>query len=152
MATTTTFSPDAAQSHPPSVAARRATAAGRFLLGLLFVVTGLNGFLNFIPPPTAPIPAGAVAFGTALAGTGYMFPLIKGTELLVGLLLVSNRFVPLALLLLAPVSVNILAFHAFLAPDGVALAVVIVAVHLALAWAYRGAFRPLLAPRTAPGA
>src|SRR5262245_30910283 len=59
---------------------RHLATAGRIVLGLVFFVFGLNGFLDFIPPPAEPIPAGAMAFAGALLQTGYMFPLIKGTE------------------------------------------------------------------------
>jgi uncharacterized membrane protein YphA (DoxX/SURF4 family) len=121
--------------------------AARLLLGLLFFVPGLNYFVEFIPPPTDPVPAGAMAFAGALFQTGYMFPLIKGTEVLGGALLLSNRFVPLALVLLAPVMVNIVAFHAFLAPSGIALTLVMAALQIALAWAHRAAYRPLLTAR-----
>ncbi|NMO15095.1 DoxX family protein [Pyxidicoccus fallax] len=124
----------------------------RFLMGLLFFVFGLNGFLNFIPPPAEPMPEASVAFSEALMKTGYMFPLIKGTEVLVGVLLLANRFVPLALTLLAPVMVNIVAFHVFLAPMGMGMTVVLLVMHLYLAWAYRAAFRPMLAFRATPGA
>lgn len=115
----------------------------RVLFGLAFTLFGLDGFLHFLPQPTTPPPEGAMAFAIALFKSGYMFPLIKGTELAAGLLLLGNRFVPLALVLLAPVLVNIVAFHAFLAPDGLALALVLVAIELALAWSYRDAYRPL---------
>lgn len=125
---------------------RIATSIARVLLGLAFTVTGLDGFLHFLPQPTTPPPEGAMALAIALIKSGYMFPLIKGTELAAGLLLVSNRFVPLALVLLAPVVVNIVAFHAFLAPAGLAVAIALLGIELALAWAYRAAYRPLLAP------
>ena len=128
------------------IAARVPTAA-RLLFGLAFAVFGLNGFLDFLPHPTTPPPAGAAEFGYALLKTGYMFPLIKGTELAVGLLLLANLWVPFALILLAPVLVNIVAFHAFLAPDGLGLALVLVAFELGLAWHYRSAFRPLYSRR-----
>src|SRR5438046_2152993 len=95
--------------------------AARFILGAAFFVFGLNGFLHFLPNP--PAPPAAAGFAGALAATGYMFPLLKGTEVLAGFLLVSGLFVPLALALLAPVLVNILAFHAFLAPAGLPLPV-----------------------------
>jgi hypothetical protein len=65
-------------------------------------------------------------------------------------LLLANRFVPLALTLLAPVIVNIILFHVFLAPSGIPMAVVVVAVELFLAWAYRGAFRSMLAFHSKP--
>jgi uncharacterized membrane protein YphA (DoxX/SURF4 family) len=127
--------------------ARHLVTAARIALGLAFLVFGLNGFFNFIPPPTTPPPEGAMSFAVALMKTGYMFPLIKGTEVLAGLLLLSGWFVPLALILLAPVLVNIVAFHAFLAPEGSAVALTAVALEIALAWAYRDAYRPLFVAR-----
>jgi uncharacterized membrane protein YphA (DoxX/SURF4 family) len=132
----------------PRSAARIAATIIRLLYGLGFVVFGLNGFLNFIPPPPpGTMPAAAEAFGGALFATGYMMPLVKGTEVLGGLLLVSNRFVPLALVILAPVVVNIVAFHAFLAPSGVGVALLFLAFELYLAWVHRAAYRPLLTAR-----
>jgi uncharacterized membrane protein YphA (DoxX/SURF4 family) len=139
---------DHSATRTSSVAGRVALVA-RILMGLMFLVFGLNGFLNFIPPPTTPMPEGSMAFAMALMKTGYMMPLIKGTEVLVGLLLLSNRFVPLALALIAPVIVNIVAFHVFLAPTGLGITVFIAALELYLAWAYRDAFRPMLAMRVA---
>jgi uncharacterized membrane protein YphA (DoxX/SURF4 family) len=123
--------------------------AARILMGLLFFVTGLNGFLDSLPQPAAPMPEGAMAFAGAMMKTGYLFQLVAGTQLLVGALLLVNRFVPLALALLAPVVVNIVAFHAFLAPSGLGLAVGVLALELYLAWSYREAFRPMLVMRTA---
>jgi hypothetical protein len=64
-------------------------------MGLVFFVFGLNGFFHFIPLSAPPAPAGA--FFGALSLTGYMLPLVMGTQLVVGTLLLSNRFVPLAL-------------------------------------------------------
>src|ERR1700682_5528028 len=129
---------------------RHLPTVGRVLLGLIFFVFGLNGFLNFLPQPSN-VPEGALAFAGALFKTGYMFPLLKGTEVIVGALLLSNRFVPLALALVAPIVVNIFAFHAFLAPAGLGLAAVIVGLEVYLAWAYRDAFRPMLAARVTAG-
>lgn len=125
-------------------------AIARVLLGLMFFVFGLNGFLNFIPPPKDGIPEGAMALSVAMMKSGYLMQLIKGTEVVVGLLLLANRFVPLALVVLAPVIVNIVAFHLFLAPTGLPMLVVIVGLHLYLAWTYRHAYRPLLASRVTP--
>jgi len=129
--------------------ARWVPATIRVLMGLIFFVFGLNGFLNFIPPPSGPMPEGAMAFGFALMKTGYLFQLLKGTEVLVGALLLLNRFVPLALALIAPVVVNIFAFHAFLEPSGLVLAAIVVAAEVYLAWTYRAAYRPMLRARPA---
>jgi len=117
-------------------------------MGLVFFVFGLNGFLHFIQQPAPPAPA--MAFFGALFATGYMLPLVMGTQLLVGVLLLSNRFVPLALALIAPIIVNIVAFHVALAPAGLPLALVVLAFELLLAWSYRAAFRAMLLPRVAP--
>jgi uncharacterized membrane protein YphA (DoxX/SURF4 family) len=132
----------------PRSITRHAAAAARVLLGLVFFVCGLDGFLHFLPQPTEPPSEGAMAFAVALLRSGYMFPLIKGTEVAAGALLLANRFVPLALVVIAPVIVNIFAFHAFLAPSGLVLASVLVALELVLAWIHRSAYRPLLAART----
>jgi uncharacterized membrane protein YphA (DoxX/SURF4 family) len=121
----------------------------RVLLGLVFLVCGLDGFLHFFPQPTEPPSPAAMKFAVGLFETGYMFPLIKGTEVVVGALLLANRLVPLALVLIAPVVVNIFAFHAFLAPSGVVIASALVALELYLAWVYRSAYRPLFALRPA---
>jgi hypothetical protein len=112
----------------------------RVLLGLIFVVFGLNGFLHFLPQP--PMPQAALAFFGALAATGYMLPQLFLSQLLGGGLLLLGM-IPLGLLILAPVIVNIVAFHVFLAPDGLPLAVVVAALELFLAWTHREAFRPL---------
>jgi hypothetical protein len=129
---------------------RYVAAGARVLLGLVFFVCGLDGFLHFLPQPTEPPSEGAMSFAVALIKSGYMFPLIKGTEVAVGALLLANRLVPLALVVIAPVIVNIFAFHAFLAPSGLVLASVLVALEITLAWVHRSAYRPLLAVRTPP--
>lgn len=132
--------------------ARYATATARILLGTVFFVFGLNGFLSFIPPPSEPMPEGAVSLGVAFMSSGYLFQLIKGTEVLGGLLLLCNRFVPLALVVLAPIVLNILAFHVFLLPSGTGLSVVILALEGYLAWAHRRAYAPLLTAQATTGA
>lgn len=124
----------------------------RLLLGLPLLVFGLNGFLNFIPPPEAPLPEGAMAFVVALVNSGYMMQLIAVTHLTVGVLLVVNRFVPLALALFAPFMVHSVAFHLVLERSGLVMSLVFLAMELYLAWCYRAAFRPMLAARVQPGA
>lgn len=155
METNTTVPADEAGGRGAKSFARHLPTAGRVLMGLLFFVSGLFGLLTslgIVPPPTAPMPEGAAAFSGALAKTGYMMPLSSGTQVIVGALLLSNRFVPLALALIAPVVVNIVAFHAFLAPSGIGVAAVVAALEVYLAWAYRKAYRPMLAMRAAPEA
>jgi len=125
-------------------------AVVRYLMGLPLLVFGLNGFFNFIPPPSTPMPEGAMAFAGALMNSGYMMQMIAVTLLIVGLLLVVNRFVPLALALFAPFIVNSIAFHIFLERSGLPMAGVFLLLELYLAWAYRAAFRPMLAARVSP--
>ncbi len=122
----------------------KAPGIARYFLGVVFFIFGLNGFLQFMPMP--PMPEEAGAFLGALAGAGYMFPLIKGTEVLAGVLLLSNRFVPLALALLAPITVNILLFHLILAPAP-GLPLLLIAAQLYLAYSHRDVFVPMLRSR-----
>jgi hypothetical protein len=149
---TTTTLPQFAASASARAFARYATIGARCALGFVFLSAGLMGLLHLMPPPSEPMPEGAMAFGAALMGTGYLFPLIKGTETLAGALLLSNRFVPLALTLLAPVLVNIFLFHAFLTPGQVGTPIALLCLELFLAWSYRAAYRPLLTARATPGA
>ena len=121
-------------------------------MGLPFFVSGLNGLFHFLPEPNPDLPERATAFVSALMKTGHMLPLIFGTQLIVGALLLANRFVPLALALIAPFLVNALAFHLFLEPSGRPIVLAFLALEIYLAWAYRKAFRPMLAMRVTPGA
>ena len=125
---------------------RAPTAIVRLLLGFMLVVFGLDAFFGFLPVPSTPLPEGAAAFLGSLTQTGYMIPLIALTHLVTGFLLVVNRFVPIALVLLAPFLVNSLAFHTFLERSGLPMAMVLLLFELYLAWKYRSAFRGLLNP------
>lgn len=86
--------------------------------------SGLVGLLNLVPVPTD-LPERLMTFNNGLMASGYFFPLLKGTETVCGLLLLSGFFVPLALVVLAPIVLNIFLVHAFLAPDGLILAVIL---------------------------
>ena len=102
----------------------------RILLGVIFVVFGLNGFLHFIP---APMPTGlAGQFVTVLFASHYTW-VIFGVQLLGGVLLLVGRYVVLALVLLGAVIVNILTFHILMAPAGLPLALVVTALWVILA-------------------
>jgi hypothetical protein len=142
-------------SNPPAYAAKPANrivpTIARCLMGLPLFVFGLNMFFNFIPQPKMALPEGAVMFSTALMKSGYMMPMIGVTFLIVSVCLLSNRFVPLALALFAPFIVNSILFHIFLEHTGLPMSVVFLALELYLAWAYRSAFRPMLAARVSPG-
>src|SRR5262252_10189145 len=116
------------------------TSIARILLGLAFVVFAANYFVPFLPAPGAPPPA-AGAFLGAFVSSGFL-GFVKAIELATGILLLTNRFVPLALALLAPILVGITMFHALLAPAGLAIPIVLVALEIVLAWSYRDAFAP----------
>lgn len=122
----------------------------RTLLGLVFFVFGLNFFLNFLPPPPAH-PKEAAPFIEGLMSSGFVFPLIKAIEVAAGLALLTNRFVPLALTVLAPILINIAGFHFLLAPS-YGMPIILLALELYLAWSYRAAFAPMLRARVEPAA
>jgi|SRR5260221_7275309 len=134
------------EENPMNIVTSKLPLVARILLGAMFVFSGLNGFFQFMPAP--PMPAAAGALLGAFGASGYLFPLIKGTELLVGLVLLSGRFVPLALTVLAPVLVNIVSFHAVLAPAGLPIPLVLLAAEIYLAWTHRDAFAPLFQVKT----
>ena len=117
----------------------------RVLLGLLFVVFGANGFLHFLGPmPEMQGQAGA--FITALASSGYYY-VIAFLQVVGGLcLLLGARFVPLGLTLLGPVIVNIVLFHVFLEPSGLARSIGISIMALFLLWIYRFKFPAIFQP------
>jgi uncharacterized membrane protein YphA (DoxX/SURF4 family) len=120
------------------------TVIARILLGLTLVVFGLNGFLNFIPGPAPPGLAGQ--FMGALVGSHY-FWVVAALHIVSGALLLANRFVPLALTLFGPVLVNIISFHLFLYPTGVAPAVVVTVLWLIVFYANRQHFAGILVQR-----
>ena len=96
------------------------THISRFLLGLIFLVFGLNGFLHFIPMPP---PSGVAGqFLGAMFVSKYLL-VVSGLQVISGALLLINRYVPLALTILGPIIVNILLFHALMSPVGIGLAV-----------------------------
>jgi putative oxidoreductase len=109
----------------------------RLLLGLVFVVFGLNGFLHFIPAELPPGLAGQ--FVLALMQSHYVL-FVSAIQVISGLLLLVNRYVPLALALLGPVIVNILLFHIFLLPQGLVIAVVVAILWFILFFRYREYF------------
>jgi len=127
-----------------------AVIGARVLLGLVFVVFGLHGFFqfSFILAPEMNEAAGSLM--GALVGTGYFMVVVKLVELTSGLMILTGRFLPLGLILLAPVSVNILLFHGFLDPAGLGMAIFIIVMQLFLAWTYRDSFSGVLQANAKP--
>jgi putative oxidoreductase len=122
-----------------------AALISRILLGLVFVVFGLNGFLHFIPG--APPPGTAGQFATALHDSHYDL-IVSAIQLVSGMLLLVNRFVPLALVLIGPVIVNIFLFHLLMAPVGLPIAIVVVVLWFILFYRHRQYFSGLFVQRT----
>lgn len=123
------------------------TVAVRILFGALFAFSGFTGLFNLGPQSMEGMPAEAVAFATALGESGFIMPITKAVELVAGIMLLANRFAPLALALLAPLVIGIFGFHTLLAPSGAAMAIVLAVAEIYLAWAYRESFKPMLRPR-----
>jgi uncharacterized membrane protein YphA (DoxX/SURF4 family) len=122
-----------------------AAMIARYLLGLIFLVFGLNKFLNFIPTP--PLSPGAVGqFMGALISTKYIM-LVGLFEGVGGILLLFNRYVPLALALLAPVIVNILAVNVLMAPQGLPSGIAVTILWILVYIRVRSAFQPLYQAR-----
>ncbi|MDB5122955.1 MAG: DoxX family rane protein [Mucilaginibacter sp.] len=114
----------------------------RSLLGLIFLVFGLNFFFHFMPMTAQPT-GKAGAFSGGLFGAGYFFPYMKVIETAGGLFLLINRYTTFFLLLLFPITVNIFLFHAFLAPSGLPLGALMLLMHLFLGIAYRKYYSPI---------
>ena len=120
----------------------------RYLLGLVFTVFGLNGFLHFIPqpPPANPL---AVQFLTAVSVSGFM-GVVFLVQVVGGVLLLSGRFVPLALTILAPVLVNILDFHLTMDPGGIGPGAVATILWVVLFFQYRRSFAGIFQAQPVP--
>src|SRR3984893_13553770 len=123
---------------------KTAFVIARYLAGVIFLVFGLNGFLNFIPLP----PPGGIAgpFMGALYGSHYLW-VIFAFQVIAGVLLLVNRYVPLAAAILAPVLVNILTFHALMAPAGLPLALFVAILWIVIFIEVRPAFSGLFQSR-----
>jgi putative oxidoreductase len=125
---------------------RIAALIARILLGLVFFVFGLNGFLNFIP--TGPLPSGlAGQFLTALLQSHYAL-FVSAFQIAGGALLLVNRYVPLGLTILGPVIVNILLFHLLLNHSGLPLAIVVAILWGIIAFRQRQHFSGLFVQKT----
>jgi uncharacterized membrane protein YphA (DoxX/SURF4 family) len=121
------------------------TLIARLLLGLIFVVFGLNGFLNFIK---GPMPSGLAAQFVGALVLSHYFWVVAALQIAGGVLLLANRFVPLALVLLGPVIVNIICYHVFLNPNGAVLAALVTVLWLIVFYGKRQYFSGIFAQRT----
>ncbi len=113
----------------------------RVFLGLGLIIFGLNKFFGFMPMPE--LPEDASSFMSSLQATGYVLPIVGFLEIVIGLMLLVNKAVAFALLLLAPISVNILLFHLFLDLPGIGGALVIAVINVILIYKLWKVYRPL---------
>ena len=121
---------------------KKAQLVIRILLGLIVLIFGLNKFLQFMPTPPMPEPAGE--FMGALVATGYLMVVVAMVEIITGIMLLTNRFQPLALVLLFPVLLNAFLFHLFLAPAGIGGALVASAMNIFLFFANKESYNSIL--------
>ena len=121
------------------------TLIARLLLGLIFVVFGLNGFLNFLN--MGPMPTGLAGQFIGALSLSHYYWVVAALQVAGGVLLLVGRFVPLALVLLGPVIVNIVLYHVFLNPSGVGLAIVVVILWLIVFYGYRQYFSGIFVQR-----
>jgi putative oxidoreductase len=127
-----------------------ASIISRYLLGLMFTIFGLNGFLHFIPQPPPPNPL-AVQFLVVVIASHFA-AFFFAMQVLGGLLLLSGYFVPLALTLLAAELYNILAFHLTMAPVSIAPALVACFLWIVVFLQYRESFKGIFSAKPATGA
>ncbi len=124
------------------------TLISRILLGLVFTVFGSNAFIGFIPVKTLP-PGLAGQFVLVLLQSHYVW-VVGGFQLIAGILLLANRYVPLAVAILAPILVNILAYHILMDLKGLPLAAIVAILWAILAYRYRQSFSSIFVLRASP--
>jgi len=113
----------------------------RIVLGIMLVVFGSNNFLHFIPLPP---PTGSAAdFLNSLGATGYIFPVVGVLEVFIGVMLLVKKWMAFVLILLAPISINILLFHLFLDIPGVSAALLVVILNAILIYKHWKQYIPL---------
>jgi uncharacterized membrane protein YphA (DoxX/SURF4 family) len=115
----------------------------RIILGLGLLIFGLSKLIDFSITPTHIYTGEAAIFIDSLSNTGYILKFVGILEILIGLLLIINKWVPFALLLLVPITVNILLFHLFLDTPGLFLAIIIVVLNAILIYKHWKVYRPL---------
>jgi uncharacterized membrane protein YphA (DoxX/SURF4 family) len=115
----------------------------RVVLALILIFFGLNKFIDFSFMPLPQLPEGASSFMSSLSASGYVLPLIGVLEVFIGLLLLFKKWVPFALLVLVPISLNILLFHIFLDIPRVLPAIIIVSINAILIYKYWKSYKPL---------
>jgi putative oxidoreductase len=109
----------------------------RILLGLIYIVFGLNYFYPFLHMPMPVMSPAASGFEGGLFGAGYFFPFLKTIEIITGIFLLVNRYTAFFVLIIFPITLNIFLFHAALLPSGLPIATPMILINLFLGYAYR---------------
>lgn len=122
-----------------------AVIAVRIILGLLFLVSVIGFVFNLMPQPK--LEQNAMLFITGMMASGYLLPLVKGIEFVCAVAFLTGRFMPLATVVIFPITVNIVLFHSVLAPESLVVPVVLLLGNLFLAYAYREKFTAVLGAR-----
>jgi putative oxidoreductase len=123
-----------------------ATIIARVILGLPFLIFGINYFFPFAPHPE--LHGAAIDYMTGLTKAGYFWPLLRSLEIVIGIALISGYFVPAALAVLAPINLQILLFHLALEPQNVPMAVILAILQVFLMYRYWAYFKPLFTLKT----
>jgi putative oxidoreductase len=118
-----------------------ASTIARYLLGLIFLTFGLNGFLHFVPMPP---PTGIAGQFLGAIVVSRLYVVLFLLQIVPALLLLANRYVPLALTILGAIVFNILCIHIFMAPAGLPLAFLVTILWCLTAWSVRSSFAPIL--------
>tara|TARA_B110001454_G_C12723280_1_gene436251 strand:- start:3560 stop:3943 length:384 start_codon:yes stop_codon:yes gene_type:complete len=123
----------------------KVSMVSKYIIGLIYFVFGLSFFFITPPPPDASI----APFMTGLMSTGYFFPFLKITETVCGALVLAGFFAPLALIILAPITIQIFLFHAVMTPgiSNLIMPIAMIVLHLLAARSYRNVYQPLLKPK-----
>jgi putative oxidoreductase len=122
-----------------------ATIVARVILGLPFLIFGINYFFPFAPHPE--LHGAAIDYMTGLTKAGYFWPLLRSLEILIGIALISGYFVPLALAVLAPINLQILIFHLALEPQNIPMAVILALLQAFLIYRYWASYKSIFVPK-----
>lgn len=124
----------------------KVSMVSKYIIGLIYFVFGLSFFFVTPPPPDESI----APFMTGLMSTGYFFPFLKVTETVCGALVIAGFFAPLALVILAPITIQIFLFHAVMTPGitNLIIPIAMIVLHVLAARNYWSVYQPLLKPKT----
>lgn len=122
-----------------------ATIVVRILLGALYAFSAITVLFELGPTPE--MEGRMATFFEGMAASGYLMTMVKITELVCGIALISGFFVPLATVVIFPISLNILMTHLFVAPEGMPVAIFVILANLFLAYRYMDHYRPMLVPK-----